>query len=82
MRNFQDTFETCNRWFISAFLVCKTVTLSSFYIVDIVVYNNLISFPKRRGKGCWSGNLYNCTWYVALGKVDVKIKQCFPQIVT
>ena len=30
MRNFQDTFETCKRSFISAFSICMTVPSNQF----------------------------------------------------
>ena len=39
MRNFQDTFETYKRTFISAFSVCMTVPLSSSFITD--AYDNM-----------------------------------------
>ena len=32
MQNFQDTFETCKRSFISAFLICMTVLLDEIYL--------------------------------------------------
>ena len=31
MRNFQDTFETCKRSFISAFLICMTAPLNEIF---------------------------------------------------
>ena len=34
MRNFQDTFETPKRSFISAFSICMTVPLSISEVID------------------------------------------------
>ena len=46
MRNFQDTFERCERSFISAFSVCMTVPLSvqTLFLSDtdlVIKYVNL-----------------------------------------
>ena len=35
MRNFQDTFETRKRSFISAFLICMTVPLINLYFLRL-----------------------------------------------
>ena len=35
MRNFQDTFETCQQSFISLFSICMTVPLNMLYVISI-----------------------------------------------
>ena len=61
MRNFQDTFETCKRSFISVFPICMTVRFNNIYeralrlvnndheksLNSIVTKNNLKIFIKK-----------------------------------
>ena len=44
MRNFQDTFETCKRSFVSAFSICITVTLkpSRTSMMELFCENNYL----------------------------------------
>ena len=46
MRNFQDTFETRNRSFISAFLICMTVPLKPTERAQILLKNGSRDFQN------------------------------------
>ena len=45
VRNFWDTFETCKRSFISAFLICMTVPLRR-------ILTQVLDFPKLSYNTC------------------------------
>ena len=45
MRNFQDTFETCKRSFISAFLICMTLLLTK--LIETKPYGDYGDFMEQ-----------------------------------
>ena len=63
MRNFQDTFETRKRSFISAFSICMTVPL----IVMIATHHFQVNLQKLEGKlAVWNSYLKRTDFRVYL----------------
>ena len=57
MRNFQDTFETRKRLFISAFLICMTVPLNQWpQICLFAKFRDRIIIPKFGTKNNFLGS--------------------------
>ena len=58
MRNFQDTLKTRKRYFISAFSVCMTVSLSTFAGFVFLQETHSSVHVEKKWNGDFQGQLF------------------------